>query len=245
MAELEVAKHGKNVIQLMTKKEHTLSHRLRETAIEILTIVFAVTMSIWLHGLSEHHHQQEEVRRFLVGLRSDLVQDIDSLNNIKAAYHGFDANNAWLASLDPDKQPDWEKFKAAYVMNDANWFFIPTRSRYDGFLMSGKLTNIDDEKLLASILFLYQSQLPQVQTSEGGWSTRQHKLRDYRDDKLDGDDQQSRFRLLTTPKAKRLLGDMRTSPQLFERYQGYIDQSREIIKAIDAAYPDKDAAKAH
>jgi hypothetical protein len=75
MAELEVAKHGKNVIHLMGKKEHALAHRLREIAIEIAIIVFAVSMSIWLHGLSEHYHQQQEVRTFLVGLRADLKDD--------------------------------------------------------------------------------------------------------------------------------------------------------------------------
>ncbi|ALK96568.1 hypothetical protein AB595_13580 [Massilia sp. WF1] len=244
MAELEVAKHGKNVIHLMTKKEHTVSHRLREIAIEIAIIVFAVSMSIWLHGLSEHHHQQKEVRSFLVGLKSDLAADVQQLNNIKEGYRGFDANYAYLASLDPGKQPDWTKFKAAYDMLEANWFFLPTRSRYDGFLMSGRLANIEDEKLLTAILSLYQMHLPQIQTSEGGWSNRQHKLRDYRDDKLDTDDDLSHFRWVTSPKARRLLAQMQSSPQLYERYQNYIDQSRQIIKAIDAAYPDQAGKKA-
>jgi hypothetical protein len=244
MAELEVAKHGKNVIHLMAKKEHKLAHKIREIALEIAIIVFAVSMSIWLHGLSEHHHKQQEVRSFLLGLKGDLARDADKLAEMKTAYAEFDANHAYLAGLDPAAEPDWEKFNATYRMMDANWYFIPTRSRYDGFLMSGKLTNIEDEKLLTSILNLYQSLLPQLQTSEGGWSGRQHKLRDYRDDKLEGDDQLSRFRLLTTPKGKRLLQQMQTSPQLYERYQNYIDQSREIVKAIEAEYPEQAKKKA-
>jgi hypothetical protein len=245
MAEQEIAKHGKNVIHLMTKKEHTLGHRIREIAIEIVTIVFAVSMSIWLHGLSEHHHQQQEVRSFLIGLKGDLAKDIATLGEMKATYKEFDANYAYLADLDPGKQPDWEKFKTAYVVMDANWFFIPTRSRYDGFLMSGKLTNVENEKLLVSILALYQTLLPQIQTSEGGWSTRQHKLRDYREAMLEGDDEQSRLHVLTTPKGKRLLREMTTSPQLYKRYQNYADQSAEIIKTIDTLYPEQAGAKAH
>ena len=245
MAELEVAKHGKNVVHLMTKKEHGLAHRLREIAVEIAIIVFAVSMSIWLHGLSEHHHKQQEVRTFLVGLKSDLKADVRQLTEIKEAYRGFDANHAYLASLDPDKEPDWEKFKAAYVMSGANWYFIPTRSRYDGFLMSGRLINIENDKLLTEILGLYQSQLPQIQTSEGGWSTRQHKLRDYRESQLEGDDNASLFRVTTSQKGKRLLREMSTSPQVYERYQNYIDRSGRIIKMIDEAYPDEVGAKAH
>lgn len=244
MAELEVAKHGKNVIHLMTKKEHGISHRIREIAIEIAIIVFAVSMSIWLHGLSEHHHKQQEVRSFLVGLKSDLERDIKLLAGIKEGYRRFDANYAYLASLDPDKQPDWEKFKQAYAISNANWFFIPARSRYDGFIMSGKLTNIEDEKLLTGILTLYQSLLPEIQTSEGGWSGRQHKLRDYREDQLEGDDDQSLLRVTTTPKGKRLLRTMNTGSQLYERYQNYIDLGRQIIRMIDEAYPEQ-AAAAH
>lgn len=245
MAELEVAKHGKNVIHLMTKKEHGIAHRMREIATEIAIIVFAVSMSIWLHGLSEHHHKQQEVRSFLIGLKSDLEDDVAQLARMKKAYKGFDANYAYLASLDPDKQPDWEKFKHVYAMSNANWFFIPARSRYDGFIMSGKLTNIENEKLLTAILSLYQSRLPEIQTSEGGWSSRQHKLRDYREDQLEGDDDASLFRVTTTPKGKRLLRAMDTSPQLYERYQNYIDLARQIVKMIDEEYPGQAAGGAH
>jgi hypothetical protein len=245
MAELEVAKHGKKVIHLMAKTEHGLGHRIREIALEVAIIVFAVSMSIWLHGLSEHHHKQQEVRTFLLGLKGDLAKDIGALNNITKGYRGFDANHAYLASLDPDKQPDWEKFKSVYALSNGNWFFHPARSRYDGFLMSGRLTNIEDEKLLASILLLYQSILPDIQNSEVGWATRQQKLRAYRDEQLEGDDPQSLFRVTTTPKGKRLLRDMSTDGQVYERYQNYIDQSKEIIKTIDALYPDQAAAKAH
>lgn len=245
MAELEVAKHGKNVVHLMTKKEHGLAHRVREVAVEIAIIVFAVSMSIWLHGLSQHYHQQQEVRSFLLGLKNDLAADAAQLGKMSEGYKGFDANNAYLAGLDPARQPDWDKFKAAYAASNANWYFIPTRSRYDGFLMSGRLANIEDDKLLTEILNLYQSKLPEIQTSEGGWSTRQHKLRDYRESQLEGDDDASLFRVTTTPKGKRLLREMGTSPQLYERYQNYIDRSRQIIDMIDQAYPDQTAAKAH
>jgi hypothetical protein len=245
MAELEVAKHGKNVIQLMTKKEHGFAHRMREIVIEIATIVFAVSMSIWLHGLSEHHHQQQEVKSFLTGLKADLQDDIGQLEDTKLSYRGFDANYAYLASLDPKQEPDWEKFKDAYYRIGSNWFFIPTKSRYDGFQMSGKLGNIEDEKLLADILDLYQNRLQQVRNSEGGWSSRQRRLLDYVDTELEGDDQVSRWRLATSPKTKRLLNQMATVPQLFERYQRYIDQSKAIIKRIDAAYPEAVKAKAH
>jgi hypothetical protein len=243
MAELEVAKHGKNVIHLMTKKEHKVSHRIREIAIEIAIIVFAVSMSIWLHGLSEHRHQQQEVRTFLIGLKSDLKDDIDTLTSMQADYRKFDANYAWLASLEAGQEPDWKKFNAAYEYMDANWYFFPNKSRFDGFMMSGKLNNIEDAANLNRILNLYQNFLPQIRTSEGGWASRQEKLRNYRDDTLVSDDPRAHYALVTSPKGKRLLARMAASHQHYARYQRYIDASREIIKAIDEAYPEQAGKK--
>jgi hypothetical protein len=247
MAEQEIAKHGKNVIHLMTKKEHTLAHRLREVAIEIATIVFAVSMSIWLHGLSEHHHQQQEVRTFLAGLKGDLASDVRQITEMQSDYRRYDANYAYLASIDPGAAPDWKKFEDSFDVLSSNSYLIPTKSRYDGFLMSGKLTNIEDEQLLTDILNLYQSILPEVQLSEGGWSGHQRRLRDYRDEVLESDDRDARYRVLTSPKGKRLLRDMQTSPQLYRRYQAYIDRCKSIIRQIDAAYPDlaKPGARTH
>lgn len=245
MAELEVAKHGKNVIQMVTAKEHGLAHRLREIAIEIAIIVFAVSMSIWLHGLSEHRHQQQEVRTFLLGLKADLASDAEQLRDAGTSYQAFDRNYAYLASLAPRQDPDWQKFESAYTGLSMNRFFIPTKSRYDGFLMSGKLINIEDEQLLSAILDLYQNQLQLVRSSEGGWLARQHKLREFRDDRLEGDDARSRLDLLTSPKGKRLLREMNTSSQLYKRYQQYIDSCNAIVKMIDTLYPGQAAQGAH
>jgi hypothetical protein len=244
MAELEVAKHGKNVIHLMAKKEHPVAHKIREIALEIAIIVFAVSMSIWLHGLSEHHHQQQEVRTFLLGLRDDLKDDIDALNSTQGGYHHFDENFAYLIGLEAGKEPDWKQFNDAIVLMDANWYFIPNKSRFDGFMMSGKLNHIEDAETLNRILNLYQELLPLIRTSEGGWGARQQKLRDFRDNTLDGDSPREYLALVTSPKGKRLLRAMTASPLLYERYQKYIEQSRRIIAAIDKAYPAKDA-KAH
>jgi len=58
MTELEVAEHGKKVIRLARSKEHSLLHKLREVLLEIAIIVFAVSISIWYHSMSEHRHEQ-------------------------------------------------------------------------------------------------------------------------------------------------------------------------------------------
>jgi hypothetical protein len=236
MAELEIAKHGKNVVQLAVKKQPSVGRRLREIAIEIATIAFAVSLSIWLHGMSEHYHEQKQVRSFLLGLKSDLQTDIESIKFCAQLYRGFDTNFQYLVSLDPNAAPD-AKFDAAYASADINGYFKARNSRYDGFRLGGKLTAIEDEKLLNDILALYQEDFPAIQASQGGWSTRQQKLRGYLDDVLDGDSTAQRYKAMTASRGKRLLKGMMTSPQLYERFDAYVERARRIIKAIDMAYP--------
>jgi hypothetical protein len=238
MAELEVAEHGKKVIQLARNKEHPIFHKVREIALEVLIIVFAVSISIWFHSVSEHRHEQQQVRSFLLGLKSDLARDVSQLDKIHKAYRGFDANYAYLSSLDAKAVAEGEKFDVAFAAADSNFYFIPENSRYEGFKSSGKLTNVEDEQLLNDILSLYQSILPQVRTSERGWGNRQEKLRDYIDVSLGaGDERELRYQAMVTPKAKRLLHRMQSSPQLYERYGEYAALSKQIIKRIDAMYP--------
>lgn len=237
MAELEVAKHGKNVIKMAGHKEHGLAHKLKEIALEIAIIVFAVSISIWFHSMSEHRHEQQQVRAFLLGLKADLESDIKQLNWLPAAYRESDADFRYLAELDPKAIPDAQKFEHAWVTVNSNRFFIPTNSRFEGFKSSGKLSNIEDEELLNDILTLYQQYHRVIQTSEGGWRNRQDKLHSYLDVALEqGDSIEQRHHALATPNGKRLLRNNITVPQLYERYANAAKLSEKIIQRIDVLY---------
>jgi len=60
----------------MKRPQHSFWEKVKEVAIEIFIIVFAVTLSIWLHSWSDHRHEQKEVEEFLSGLKGDLAKDI-------------------------------------------------------------------------------------------------------------------------------------------------------------------------
>ncbi len=237
MAELEVAKHGKNVINMAASKQHGLAHKLKEIALEIAIIVFAVSISIWFHSMSEHRHEQQQVRVFLLGLKADLVADTKQLNWLPGAYRESDTDFRYLAELDPKGSPDAEKFEPAWLMVYSNRFFIPINSRFEGFKSSGKLINIEDEELLNDILTLYQEYHRVIQLSEGGWRSRHEKLHNYLDVALEqGDSIEQRYHVLATPNGKRLLRNTITVPQLYERYANAAKLSEKIIKRIDVLY---------
>ena len=236
MAELEVAKHGKNVIQMAVSKEHGMWHKLKEIALEVAIIVFAVSISIWFHSLSEHRHEQQ-VKAFLLGLKTDLTRDVINLNDNAQSYRSYDATYKYLAALDPQGEPDGDKFASVCNQVVMSTLFIPINSRFEGFKSSGKLTNIEDEELLNDILTLYELKHKSLSLSESGWKTNLTKLRTYLDTALEqGDSRQQYYQALTAPNGKRLLRNMATHPQLYERYAGIIELSTKIIKRIDVLY---------
>lgn len=240
MADQEIAKHTKKIWSAMTASEHGFWHKVREMLLEIAIIVFAVSMSIWLHSVGEHRHEQAQVRSFLLGLKRDIQSDLAQIEGIVAFHHASDQRYAYLASLDPSAPPDREKFKAAYDMLPMNSFLVPRLGRYEGFKSSGKLTNIEDDALLEKISTLYEYDIPKASLSSGGWRSLHAKLLEYAEEKLGEEDSPSaRFRMITSPKGKRLSERMVTFHQLYERLALVADGGRAIIRDIDKAYPDE------
>ena len=56
----EILKHTKKIYNEIKSQKHSFGEKAKEIIIEILIIVFAVTLSIWLHSWSEERHQQKE-----------------------------------------------------------------------------------------------------------------------------------------------------------------------------------------
>lgn len=239
MAVQEIAKHTKKAIEAAGDKEHGWNHKLREIALEVFIIVFAVTLSFWLHGLGEHQHEQQQVKSFLLGLKQDIQSDIRQIEGVVTSHREFDANYRYLASLDPAAPPDIKRFDAAYEKISFNSFLVPQVSRYEGFKSSGKLINIEDPELLQKIVQLYQYDIRKVEMSFSGWLGNHRKLTTYLDEHTDdGDTREGRFRALTTTRGKRLLNRMQTYHQLYERYDTIVRNGTAIIQAIDRAYPE-------
>jgi Fe2+ transport system protein B len=87
MADHEVAKHTKKMYKIWNSSEHGVWHKFKEFFIEISIIVFAVSVSIWFHNMSEKRHERAEGHKFLVGLKSDLEKDIIEMKSDSNAYH--------------------------------------------------------------------------------------------------------------------------------------------------------------
>src|ERR1700749_918518 len=149
----EVLKHTRKIYNTMKSREHGFWEKAREVAVEIFIIVFAVTLSIWLHNWSEHRAEQRTTEEFLAGLRADLQNDVQTLeDDIKSSreersYFQFLENANKTKNI--DRVPD------SVIAQHFNYQLMstpPNDARYEGFKSSGKLGTIESDSLKQAIL---------------------------------------------------------------------------------------------
>jgi hypothetical protein len=227
----EVAKHTKKIYQAWTKPGHTVFEKLKEIAIEIFIIVFAVTLSIWLHSWSDHRHEQKAASEFLKGLREDLSQDIEMLKEKQASVAHLDSGYYFLSVLHNTPAADTisEKKISGNLFFDVS-VIRPALGRYEGFKSSGKMETIENDSLKQSMLVYYEQEIPDIIYGENFVNSIQLKLLD-----LQMDNKMPLREFIKTNKALSLL---QLSHQNFggnlRAYRKILGQIKRIIDLIDA-----------
>ncbi|PAM95723.1 hypothetical protein B4N84_06390 [Flavobacterium sp. IR1] len=158
----EIIKHTKKLYLGMNNKNHSFKEKVKEVFLEILIIVFAVSLSIWLHSWSEHKHHKEEAAVFLANLKKDLQSDIKNLDEELVQYKKTNLDYEKILGLTPLQLDSIQKSNAKV--------YFPVRSQgpkmnignYEGFKSSGKIGYIENEKLKEKILNYYQIYVPAV-----------------------------------------------------------------------------------
>src|SRR5437763_1735227 len=145
MAEQEVAKHTKKIFKIITGKEHGFWRKLKEFVMEIIIIVFAVTISIWFHNSSEYRHQQEDVRTFLLGLQKDLTADIDEMQADKQSYNMQKAAFNYIKHTKLGKTLGRDSLDYYYQWIYNTTALNPNNGRFEGFKSSGKIGFIEND----------------------------------------------------------------------------------------------------
>lgn len=239
MAEQEVIKHTKKVYKVWTSKKHSRWDKVKEFFIEVLIIVFAVTLSIWLHEKSEHSKHNAEVKGFLLGLKEDLTGDIGEMQeDIKSYKRSSQAYN-YLTTIKPNEKPNPDS-----IFAHRNAFFnqtklIPNIGRFEGFKSSGKIGFIEDKELQNDIMDLYQEDIPALNWGADYYNGMKMKLREYcfsiakRTPNGEGEMYDM---ALTTDQAYFWASDLSYTDEIVDRYNNCIKKSTKIIEAINKKY---------
>jgi len=239
MAEQEVIKHTKKVYKIWSSKKHSKWEKVKEFFIEVLIIVFAVSLSIWLHEKSEHSKHNAEVKEFLLGLKEDLTSDISEMKDDIKSYQRSGMAYNYIATLKVNEKPN-----ADSIFAHRNAFFnqtklIPNIGRFEGFKSSGKIGFIEDKELQNDIMDFYQEDIPALGWGADYYNSMKMKLREYcfsiakRAPNGEGEMFDA---ALTTDQAYYWASDLSYTDEIVERYDNCIKKSTKIIQAINKKY---------
>jgi hypothetical protein len=238
MAEQEIVKHTKKVYKIWNSKEHGFWFKLQEFLIEISIIVFAVSLSIWLHERSEHATQQQEVKEFLTGLRQDLLSDIKEMNEDKNSYMQQELVFSYISgvklkeSINPDSLKKYDKS----LLNTTR--FQQNNGRFEGFKASGKIGTIEDNLLQDNIMDLYQENIPSLLASTDNYIRRKNQLIDFyiKNQKRFTDSTSNTLSILKMDEAQNLAGFLARPVEIIQRYDICIGKMNAIVKDIEEMY---------
>lgn len=154
MADQEVVKHVKHAVDV-ARSHQPWTHKVREILTEVVIIVFAVSLSIWLHNWSESRKDREEERDFLVGLKQDIQSDIQEMEGDSAAYTNVLRGMSYFMQVGSGEAIDKDSIKLYLPILFSSVQIDPRVSRFEALRGSGRLGIIRDKELLVHIADLY------------------------------------------------------------------------------------------
>jgi hypothetical protein len=160
MAEEKIIHHSANALHILQNKETGWAKKLKEFFVEILIIVFAVSITLLLHNWNDERHEHRLEREFLSGIKSDL--DSGSVD-LAGGIASFRSNLDYFINV--RQQLTTHQFNAAYIDSNS-WqlantsYFVFDMGRFEAFKSSGYLRLIENQTLLKDLMTLYTIKIP-------------------------------------------------------------------------------------
>ena len=238
MAEDEIIKkHTKIVYKTWRDPEKDWFTKLKDLLLEIIIIVFAVSVSIWFHNWSDSLNNRKEEKEFLRGLKSDLRTDLKEMKDDKASLEKESVGIHYFETIGGGVNLSDDS------LNKYGWIFFsktqinPRISRFEALKGSGKLDIIENKKLQYNIIDLYQKNFIQIfRLNENINSIMADKVVVFMGDnaQLDANAHVTNGQeIMRKPKMRFLLFQAEGIRNNIKAYLDGIDKGNEIIKQID------------
>ncbi|MGE5109186.1 MAG: hypothetical protein ACM3H8_16730 [Sphingobacteriales bacterium] len=246
MAEQEVIKHTKKIFGIW-KTNNSFLHKLGEFLMEIFIIVFAITLSIYLHDLSVLKHQRHETKEFLLGLKQDLKTDIAEMEQDKKSFElsGKAFNYVTSRKLNEQLNPDSMNKHIKWMLNTTG--LVPNSGRFEGFKSSGKIGTIENKQLQNDIMDVYQENIPILISSTDFYNVKKQKLAEYiyANQKRVTDSTTNLFTILASDHAFNISNTLILNyvNEVIDRYDICINKMKLIIDEINKEYGLEDKGK--
>src|SRR5215831_11612072 len=230
MAEQEVIKHTEKVNKIWHSKEHSIWQKCKEFLIEIFIIVFAVTVSIWFHNRNEHANHQNDVKQFLLGLKSDLASDIIEMQSDKQSFLKQKAAFEYITSIKLNQTLNEDSLgkHKTWIFNTTG--LNPNNGRFEGFKSSGRIGLIENNELQNDIMDLYQEDIVSLLVTTDSYTYAKKKLFEYvyQNTKRLSDSTNNLGAILARDESENICSMLKNPKQVIERYDNCIDKAKKI-----------------
>lgn len=241
MAEQEIKNNLKKIYKLAESKEHNVWYKLKHILVEVIIIVFAVSVSIAFHSWSEYKHEQNEAKEFLIGLRQDLRNDVKELKQDMEAYQNQKRLFTYLAHIPEGQKANADSIKAYRDFLFNFTAFSRNSGRYEGFKSSGKFGYIENDNLQNDILDLYEENIPTLTISTDFYKNQKLKLIDDITNNTSGYPNGNFSEVLArnSIKNRSRIYFSKNVNQILQHYQNCLEKIKKIEEQINHHYPEK------
>lgn len=147
----------------MKSRTSKMKHKAAEIFIEVVIIVFAISLSLLLERWREKAEDHHLETKFLKGLKIDVQTDLKELR--LTSFTCISMKQGAQYFLNPEKDVNWSADSLncyAYKLFH-NVYFFPNSNRYESLKSIGKLGVIENDELQNNIIDLYQTKIPDLQ----------------------------------------------------------------------------------
>jgi hypothetical protein len=236
--EHEITGHSRKIYKISKDKSTSFWKKVREIAIEVGIIVFAVSLAAYLERSREHSHEQAAVKDFLLGLKTDLQSDIKEMESDKISYIGAGAAFNYILGLKKAELPNKDSLAIhrGYFSNTTG--LITNNGRFEGFKSSGRIVTIENKELQNDIMDLYQENIPSLLASTNAYTRRKEKLWDHiiENKKRITDSTSNYAEILGSERTRTIAEGLSFTDEIIDRYGECIKKAKKIIEAIDKTY---------
>lgn len=233
-----LSKRYQRIMSTLRDAEASVPMKIKEIGIEIAIIVFSVTFSIWLYNIRDNARQQEEVKVFLLGLKSDLENDVKEMQGDCMSYKGQEIAFSYFSQL-----PYGTSVNLDSLVKYGQWIYnstglVTNDGRYEGFKSAGKIGAIENPALQNMILDLYEEDIPLLLSSTDSYINTKNRLFDYINDHkvMTSDSTSNIAEVLSTEKSKNICGRLSFVKEILTRYENTILKMNNIIAIINEKY---------
>jgi hypothetical protein len=238
MAEQEIIKHAKKTYAILKSNENGWKHKLLDMVIEILIIVFAISLSIWLHNWSEKRTDDKEEKEFLIGLKKDLEIDLEEMVTSKTFYQNTLLGIRYFLVNGNGKVMDKDSINKYSGIFFSSTDLDPRMGRYEGLKSSGKFKIIENKELLNNIINLHEGSIKRIQELDDKYYRHNDKLESviYQNTRLSKDRHIENAEMVTSRNDFKILLSINggiISNNIIQAHEDGISKINEILKQID------------